>query len=316
MSKGQTPLLVGLFLAFLAVPAAAQAEGALPPSLAESLRQAAESAEAMAGRSTFGTASERAGEASLDSAVVSAIAEHPDLVPEIVHEAVTLAPSYRSRIVETATAAYPGFAAQIAAGAGEPTPSPQEVAPALSPAPSLAEREDSPTAEPSLGEREERSHAFGITEVVVGVLAHDVGVFGRSEEEGNVDIDLGVRFEPLEGEFWELIATPRPHVGFHVNTSGETSQFFGGITWTFDLGSGFFFGSDLGLALHDGDLTTSDEGEKELGLRVLFRLGAEVGYRFSERHAVSLVLDHISNGRLAEANEGLDDFGIRYTYRM
>ena len=68
------------------------------------------------------------------------------------------------------------------------------------------------------------------------------------------------------------------------------------------------------LAGHDGELRTSDDSTKELGLRVLFREAAEIGFRITDRNSVSVVLDHISNGGLADENEGLDNFGLRYSY--
>ena len=55
----------------------------------------------------------------------------------------------------------------------------------------------------------------------------------------------------------------------------------------------------------------------EFGSRILFRLGAELGWRFTEQHGISLVWDHMSNaGILDEKNQGIDNLGIRYSYRL
>jgi len=154
-----------------------------------------------------------------------------------------------------------------------------------------------------------------LSEVKAGVLVHDVGVFGRSEEDTNAIINGEALFN-LEGRFWDMIWSPRPNLGFAVNTGGDTSQAYTGLTWDFDLiGNGFGRWS-MGAAVHDGALTTNKLGDKELGSRVLFRFALEFGVRLTEHHNVSIILDHISNGDLKDENEGLDNFGIRYGYRF
>lgn len=237
-------------------------------------------------------------------AVAQAITVPAPVTPS--YAAATITPSYE-RTYDNAYAA-PVYEPSYQPPAPAPmVPAPMVTADAsVQPAPAMAS---------TSGGSGDLLDPLGITELWLGGLAHDTGVFGRSEEENFAAIDLGVRFETLRGEFWDLIAQPRPHTGFHLNVDGDTSQWFGGITWDFDLGHDLFFGADFGLALHDGSLRTSSLDEKELGLRILFREGAELGYRLDGHHAVSLVLDHISNARLAEANEDLDSFGLRYTWR-
>jgi lipid A 3-O-deacylase len=284
-----------------------RAEAALPAPVAEQLQVAAAQANRTSHETAFGEAGVRNARAEMSAVVISAIAVHPEATYAIVHEAVRLAPSLAPVVVESASAAYPGYAEQIH-GAAEGVPSSFFAQATTTSEPDYAaasSRESVPFERPGF---------FGISELYVGAMAHDTGVFGRSEEDSGPDIDLGVRFGALRGEFWDLIAAPRPHVGLHVNTQGDTSQLFAGLTWTFELGYGVFVGADFGLAVHDGELRTSDDSKKELGLRILFREAAEIGYRITDRHSVSAVLDHISNGQLADENEGLDNFGLRYSY--
>lgn len=157
--------------------------------------------------------------------------------------------------------------------------------------------------------------SYGIDSVAFGVLAHDVGVFGRSAEPGT-DFNFEVRFDKLAGSFWDALLNPQPNLGLTVNDSGTTSQAYFGLTWLFDLGSGLFGGGSLGGSVHNGETETSNRKEKSLGSTALFRESVEFGYRFAERHSLSLMLDHISNAGLAEHNEGLDNLGLRYALRF
>ncbi len=55
---------------------------------------------------------------------------------------------------------------------------------------------------------------------------------------------------------------------------------------------------------------------KSLGSRVLFREAAEIGYEFTPKNSISVMLDHISNARLATRNEGITNVGLRYGVRF
>lgn len=68
--------------------------------------------------------------------------------------------------------------------------------------------------------------------------------------------------------------------------------------------------------MHNGELRSLDPEEKSLGSRVLFRLGAEIGVDVTERINVSVVYDHASNANLADANEGLNNAGVRVGWRF
>jgi len=151
-----------------------------------------------------------------------------------------------------------------------------------------------------------------LKEIVIGAGSHDVGVFGRKKESGS-DINVELRFQPLEGEFWSWIYSPTPHIGLHYNTSGNTNQVFVGANWLFDIGSGIFGGGSFGFAAHDGETDSGTLGRKDLGLPVLFRESLEIGFKAGNEHSISLMLDHVSNADIHSENEGLDTVSLRYS---
>ena len=76
-----------------------------------------------------------------------------------------------------------------------------------------------------------------------------------------------------------------------------------------------------GLPTHHSSLRPDggfdDTGRKvTLGSRVLFRESLAMGYRFSRRHSVSFYAAHMSNGGLADDNDGMNFVGIRYGYSL
>jgi len=170
----------------------------------------------------------------------------------------------------------------------------------------------------SRGEEEENLGPL-LQAVRAGILRHDAAFFGNREEEG-FDINAEVQFRPFR--FMVPIGAPRPIIGMSINTSGDTNQIYAGFSWQWEdvIIDNLFMGFSLGFSLHDGALTRFDPEDadqgKEFGLRLLFRESVEIGYRITPQHSVSLMLDHISNANIADANEGLDGLGIRYGYRF
>jgi hypothetical protein len=147
-----------------------------------------------------------------------------------------------------------------------------------------------------------------------GVLAHDVpDLWAGFNLEDGVDINAELLFGrglPILG------GTLRPALGVSVNTAGYTSRAYIDARWEIETPIGIFFGLGLGAAIHDGLLDASEPDRKALGSRVLFHIPIELGYRFGERHSVSIFFEHISNAELADVNEGLDAIGVRYGYRF
>ncbi len=118
----------------------------------------------------------------------------------------------------------------------------------------------------------------------------------------------------------KLVLSPRPTLGASINTAGDTSFLYTGLTWGGFVWKGLFIEGFFGLATHDGQLNSHDpepHDRRQLGSRVLFREAIEIGYRFLDNHSVSIMLDHVSNaGLLADRNQGNDDVGLRYGYKF
>lgn len=169
------------------------------------------------------------------------------------------------------------------------------------------------------------------TELRAGLMYHDAALFVRpgSRDQLQVegpgpDVNLEVLF--ASPDFLEAVWSPRPHVGVTVNTAGETSQAYLGLTWRADLSERLFAEFAGGGAIHDGETRgtapdpfypyTTADGRKLLGCRAMFRFALAVGVQLNERYSLSLGLDHISNAHLCELNPGLDTVGLRLGYRF
>jgi lipid A 3-O-deacylase len=153
------------------------------------------------------------------------------------------------------------------------------------------------------------------SEIRIGLQAHDVPIFSDRIETG---VDINGEVLLVSPDVLRFIGRPRPHFGFSASTAGGMSQVYAGLSWEFRLWSGLFAGFSLGGALHTGPLhdSGSPQTSKAFGSRGLFRESIEIGWRFGERHSMSLMLDHISNANLADPNPGLETFGVRYGYRF
>ena len=154
-----------------------------------------------------------------------------------------------------------------------------------------------------------------LSEIRVGLLAHDQGPFSSNKEDG---LDVNLEFLFVSPDLLDAIWSPRPHIGFTGNTAGDTSQAYLGLTWEWGFWRRAFAEFSFGGAVHDGELTTNMVGrtKKELGCRILFRQSVAIGYKFAGPHSVMAHLDHMSNAGICDENEGLENVGIRYGYRF
>ena len=159
-----------------------------------------------------------------------------------------------------------------------------------------------------------------VDELKIGGLAHDVGFLGR-HVEGGADVNVEVLF--TSPDLLSYIGSPRPHIGADINTSGNTSDGYFGLTWgimliqnLFGAGDGIFANGSLGGAVHDGYLNSAPPDRKRLGSRILFRESLELGYQVNPVVSVSAILDHISNANLASRNAGITSAGARIGFRF
>jgi hypothetical protein len=164
----------------------------------------------------------------------------------------------------------------------------------------------------------------GISELRGGLLNHDV-IFPnrgslrmpnpfRQRAEGGVNLNGELIF--VAPGFLRYLGSPRPRLGGSINARDYTDNAYFDLDWDHQFTAGPFVEGYLGLAWHDGKLTTGNPERLELGLRVLFHLGLEAGWRFYRYHGLSLMWEHMSNGTLARRNQGVDSIGLRYGYRF
>ena len=156
---------------------------------------------------------------------------------------------------------------------------------------------------------------IGVYSIVGGVLSHDRGLFSNRTEEG-IDVNAEIQFRAFDADYWSVIGSPRPHIGASINTAGDTSLGYAGLTWSWDVTDDIFLDGAFSLVVHDGELESDSPDRRDFGSRVLFRFGVEVGYRLAPRHALTVFADHASHGRLLDSdhNDGLETVGVRYHF--
>jgi lipid A 3-O-deacylase len=159
-----------------------------------------------------------------------------------------------------------------------------------------------------------------ITEVRLGVLAHDLSV-GGSRKEGGANINGTIFFnrlpkiESVPG-WLAFILAPRPIIGGSVNTSGDTSYGHFGVNWGGDVTERLFVDFSFGGAIHSGNKNVNDPARKHLGCRVVFREALSVGVHITEQINVSGIIEHISNAGICSRNDGITSAGARLGYRF
>ncbi|MGI3902883.1 MAG: acyloxyacyl hydrolase [Janthinobacterium lividum] len=160
------------------------------------------------------------------------------------------------------------------------------------------------------------SSPYGIlSEVRFGVLAHGVD----EHEFGTVDVNgeiLTVKPTHLQGAWDYLI--PRFHLGGNVNTSGRTSDVYGGVTWQFPIYNRFFGELGFGGDLNDGNTSKVfpkfGNNDIRVGCVANFRESASLGYHLDEHWNVMAFAEHASNAGLCAHNEGITAMGARVGY--
>ncbi len=159
-----------------------------------------------------------------------------------------------------------------------------------------------------------------VDEIKVGGLAHDVTFLGRHVESG-ADINLEVLF--TSPELLSVIGSPRPHLGADINTDGNTSDGYFGLTWgirliqnLFHQDDAIFLNGSLGAAVQDGYVDSAPPGRKRLGSPVLFRESLELGYQITPQVSFAPFVDHISNANLGRHNAGITSAGGRLGFKF
>lgn len=174
---------------------------------------------------------------------------------------------------------------------------------------------------PTSGLAEEGSGRFlqpGIhsdwNEIRAGLLAYDRGLFTTDEYDGVV---INGEFLFRSPQMLSGIGSPRPYIGFDAAIADDPVHFiYGGLNWDFRLTQKLYLSTSFGGAVTTADELENPKNHKALGCRVLFHVGAAVGYDVSERWTVQAYADHFSNADLCEQNDGAEAMGLRVGYRF
>jgi lipid A 3-O-deacylase len=148
--------------------------------------------------------------------------------------------------------------------------------------------------------------------VAIGLFAHDQGPASDHHEHG-VDLNLEVQFAPLG-----FLGSPRPQLGAALNSAGDTSIAYAGLSFPLYAHSNWFLNGAVSAAVHNGPLhkdpvRCQQYSDCGFGVRVLPLFAAEIGYRLDNKSAVSLYYGHMSHKWIVSGeNEGLDYSGLRY----
>jgi lipid A 3-O-deacylase len=165
--------------------------------------------------------------------------------------------------------------------------------------------------EPAYGER---SSSF-IDELRFGVMAHSVD---PNNAEDGVDINLEMLFRrptyTYNNAVLDVILRPRIHLGASINTVGETSQAYAGLTWDGKLTQRLSLELSFGGTLHNGP--TDDHHDDSYGCALNFRESASLGYALDDRWTVYGTVAHMSNADLCDGNSGLTTVGMRLGYKL
>lgn len=153
-----------------------------------------------------------------------------------------------------------------------------------------------------------------ITEIRGGIYDHDASLFGTRYETADPDVNLEVRFATPDFLSWAF--SPNPVLGADINTGDGTSLAYLGLGWDIYFTDHIFLDFTLGGAVHDGETDTRTAESADYGCRFNFHESVSVGYNFDGSNSIMLSVDHMSNARLCEKNDGLTNFGIRYAYRF
>ncbi len=158
--------------------------------------------------------------------------------------------------------------------------------------------------------------AGGIDEIRVGGFSHNIDNAGG---EAGSDINVEVLFPAVEAatgnQVVDLLLSPRLHIGADINTNGDTSLLYSGLSWELPLNDWSFVELSLGGAVHDGP-TQADAGEASFGCRLNFHESISLGVELTENWRLLATVDHMSNADLCDINRGLTNAGIRLGYRF
>ena len=151
-------------------------------------------------------------------------------------------------------------------------------------------------------------------ELRLGVAAYDTGIFTTHSFNGAV-INGELLFP--SPDFLSAIGSPRPMIGVDIATASHAIHFaYLGLNWDAHFTDRLYATWSLGGAITSANDLEHSTRYKNLGCKVLFHLGAGIGYDLSEHASLELYADHFSNADLCKSNDGAESAGVRFAYRF
>ena len=153
-----------------------------------------------------------------------------------------------------------------------------------------------------------------IDEVRAGVFAHSIDP-NNGEDGADLNLELLLRRPGgrYDNPLLDFALRPRVHIGGSVNTAGDTSQVYAGLSWDVQLAPKLSLELTFGGAVHDGPTGAAVDS---YGCSVNFRESASLGYALDERWTVYGTVAHMSNADLCDQNTGLTSVGVRLGYKL
>jgi len=156
-----------------------------------------------------------------------------------------------------------------------------------------------------------------IDEFRLGVLNSDLG---QGEDGVNLNAEILFRRPNVyyNNRLLLFLLNPRIHIGGSLNTAGDTSQVYAGLTYDYRLTNNLFVEASIGGVIHDGNVnkTVVAGANRRLGCRTMFRHSLSAGYEFTENLRFMITFDTINNYELCSENAGLSSLGARIGYKF
>ena len=153
------------------------------------------------------------------------------------------------------------------------------------------------------------------SEARIGAAFYDTGLLTRPvTSRGGV---LNGEFLFASPDLLDGLGSPRPYVGMDLGLAANPIHFFyAGLNWDYHFTRRLYVSASVGGAIHTAADLVNPPAQRALGSRVLFHLGAAVGFDFTPNLTGQIYTNHFSNAGLANPNEGHDSSGIRLGYRF
>jgi hypothetical protein len=150
-----------------------------------------------------------------------------------------------------------------------------------------------------------------------------LGLFDQSVDGANSETGVAINAEILFDRLpftsghaaLDRFLTPRPHIGASVNTGGDTSLAYAGVSWTIPLHDDWLFAElSFGGAIHDGPL--DEAGVASYGCGWGFREALSLGWNVTQTWRILGTIEHMSNADFCDRNRGLTNAGVRLGYSL